>query len=197
MIGGVGNHVWGVHPETGNVEWSFNEWGQSKERGEKIAPNTPIFHNGSLCFSMGYNMGSFMLKLNDDASQAQLDWRNEAFDTHHGGYVLLDGIIYGSNWTNNNQGNWIAVDWNSGETKYDTTWEGKGKGSTVSADGMLYCYDERRGTVGLVNPTPEKFDVVSEFVIKKGDGPHWAHPVIINGVLYIRHGEALMAYRVK
>jgi hypothetical protein len=62
---------------------------------------------------------------------------------------------------------------------------------------MLYCYDERRGTVGLVRPTPEKFDVVSEFRITKGEGPFWAHPVIINGSLYIRHGNALMAYAVK
>ena len=42
-----------------------------------------------------------------------------------------------------------------------------------------------------------KFDIVSEFRITKGVGPHWAHPVIVNGVLYIRHGFALMAYKVK
>jgi len=27
--------------------------------------------------------------------------------------------------------------------------------------------------------------------------PHWTQPVIRDGVLYIRHGEALMAYNVK
>ena len=62
---------------------------------------------------------------------------------------------------------------------------------------MLYCYDERQGALGLVNTNPEKFDVVSEFRITEGDGPHWAHPVICNGVLYIRHGNALMAYKIK
>ena len=62
---------------------------------------------------------------------------------------------------------------------------------------MLYCYDERRGAVALVRPNPAKFDIVSEFRITKGVGPHWAHPVIVNGVLYIRHGFALMAYKVR
>ena len=82
-------------------------------------------------------------------------WRNNDLDTHHGGFVLVDGTIYGSNWINNNQGNWVAVDWATGATKYDTAWGGgKSKGSIVTADGMLYIYDERRGTVGLVKPNP-------------------------------------------
>ena len=92
----------------------------------------------------------------------------------------------------------MAVDWATGATKYDTAWGGgKSKGSIVTADGMLYIYDERRGMVGLVKPNPEKFEVVSEFRITKGEGPHWAHPVLHDGVLYIRHGNAFMAYKVK
>lgn len=143
-------------------------------------------------------MGSFQLQLNNEATDCAVTWRNDDFDTHIGGYVLVDGILYGSNWINNNQGNWITVDWETGETKYDTAWSGgKSKGSIITADGRLYCYDERRGAVGLVNPTPEKFDVISEFRITKGEGPHWAHPVINNGVLYMRHGTALMAYKIK
>ena len=61
---------------------------------------------------------------------------------------------------------------------------------------MLYCYDERRGTVGSVMSNPEKFDVVGEFRITKGEGTHRAHPVIDKGVLYIRHGSALTAYKI-
>jgi len=62
---------------------------------------------------------------------------------------------------------------------------------------MLYCYEERRGAVGLVKVTPEKFEVTSEFQITLGEGPHWAHPVINDGVLYIRRGPALMAFNIK
>ena len=89
------------------------------------------------------------------------------------------------------------MDWNTGETLYDHNWENKGKGSIIAADGMLYCYNERSGAVALVKPTREVFEVVSQFKITKGEGPHWAHLVIVNGVLYIRHGSALIAYKVK
>ena len=112
--------------------------------------------------------------------------------------MLLDGLVYGSNWINNTQGNWGAVDWNTGETRYETDWGGgRSKGSIIAADDMLYCYDERRGTVGLVRPGAAKFDVVSTFRITRGEGPFWAHPVISGGRLYIRHGRALMAYALK
>ncbi len=196
----TGKSVIGVDPATGNVEWTFDDWGQSAtEQGwEKISPNTPLYKDGRIFVCNGYDMGSFMLQLNDNATAVNLLWRNNDLDTHIGGFVLFNGTIYGSNWINNGQGNWAAVDWNTGTTGYNTEWKGgKSKGSIIEADNMLYCYDERRGTVALVKPDPEKFDIVSEFRITKGEGPHWAHPVINNGTLYIRHGSVLMAYKVK
>ena len=69
--------------------------------------------------------------------------------------------------------------------------------TTLSVQSAMAGNDERRGTVALVRPSREKFDIVSSFNITKGEGPHWAHPVIVNGVMYIRHGSALMAYKVK
>ncbi len=200
IVGLSGKSVFGVNAETGKIEWTFDDWGQSAVANgwEKIAPNTPLFKDGKIFVCNGYDMNSFLLELNADATGVSLLWRNNDLDTHHGHYVLIDGYIYGSNWINNGQGNWVAVDWKTGETKYDTAWGGgKSKGAVIAADGMMYCYDERRGAVGLVKPNPEKFDVVSEFRITKGEGPHWAHPVIDNGILYIRHGNALMAYRIK
>jgi hypothetical protein len=80
---------------------------------------------------------------------------------------------------------------------WSEAWEDRTKGSIVAADGKLYVYAEKRGSVGLIKPSKEKLEVVSSFNVTQGEGPHWAHPVVANGVLYIRHGEALMAYAVK
>jgi len=71
---------------------------------------------------------------------------------------------------------------------------GKG-GSVIYADGMLYCYSED-GNVGLVRPSPEKCQVVSTFKVTQGDGDHWAHPVVSHGLLFIRHGNALLCYKI-
>jgi outer membrane protein assembly factor BamB len=90
---------------------------------------------------------------------------------------------------------WACVDWTTGETLWTTKWYARG--SIISADGMLYLFEEKSGHIALVKPDPSKLDIVSEFQITKGEGPFWAHPVISNGKLYIRHGDVLMVYKVK
>jgi len=198
IIGFTGDNMFGIDPENGEMQWTFSDWGEDfafKDAG-KIPCNTPLFKEGKLFFCNGYDLNAYMLQLAEDGKSVAKLWKNSDLDTHHGGYVLVDGTIYGSNWINNSKGNWVAIDWNTGETQYDTAWEGKGKGSVITADNMLYCYDEKKGFVGLVPATPEKFEVISEFKITKGEGPFWAHPVINEGVLYIRHGNALMAYSI-
>jgi hypothetical protein len=78
---------------------------------------------------------------------------------------------------------------------YETEWFNKG--SLIYADGMLYCYEESKGNVALVQATPQSFSPISTFQIKQGNGQHWAHPAVANGILYIRHGDALLAYDIK
>jgi hypothetical protein len=62
---------------------------------------------------------------------------------------------------------------------------------------MLYCYEEKKGNLALVKANPEKYDKISSFKIPLGSGPHWAHPSISDGRLYVRHGDALMVYDIK
>ena len=50
--------------------------------------------------------------------------------------------------------------------------------------------------MALVSATPNKFEIVSKFEITLGTKEHWARPVIDKGVLYVRHGDALMAYLI-
>jgi hypothetical protein len=47
-----------------------------------------------------------------------------------------------------------------------------------------------------VDAGPEKFEIISSFTIPSASKQHWARPVIDGGVLYIRHGNALMAYTI-
>ena len=201
IIGSTSLNVFGANPETGEIEWTFDDWGPrhygNSSRWDNIAPNSALYRDGKFFFCHGYDINGFQLQLADDLKSVKLVWRTETLDTHHGGYVLVGDNIYGSNWINNNAGNWCCIDWNTGETKYETAWQGKGKGSIITADGKLFCYDERRGTVGLVKADPSKFEVTSEFRITKGSGPYWAHPTISNGVLYVRHAGAFYAYKIK
>jgi len=197
IVGMTSKFIVGLDPANGSIVWKF-EYTSDVIHGAKINginAVTPIWKDGYLFTSTGYNVGSVMLKLASDLSTAELAWINRDLDIHHGGAVLYDGVIYGANWIDNKKGNWVGVDWQSGKTLFEHPW-GENKGSIALADGMLYCYSER-GIVGLVKPAKDKFAAVSSFPVKVGEGEYWAHPVISNQILYLRHGDYLMAYDVK
>jgi outer membrane protein assembly factor BamB len=156
--------------------------------------NTPLYEDGDIFVTSGYDAGSVKLRLSEDGTKLTKVWENHDLDVHHGGVVLVDGHVYGTSWINNSRGRWVCVDWDTGETRYQYNWDGE-KGSIGYADGMLYCYREKTGMLALVTPGPQAFDVVSSFSVSTAKSPrHWAHPVICGGTLYVRHGDVLMAF---
>jgi outer membrane protein assembly factor BamB len=192
-------HVFGVDASNGIILWKVSHEQSSDpnlRRFELIKCTTPLYNEGMVYVTGGYDTGSIMVKIADDGKSANIAWTDSILDDHHGGVVLVNGYIYGSNWLNNNDGNWCCIDWKTGKKMWEEHW--KCKGSVISAEGMLYIYEEKNGNVGLLKANPEKFDLVSSFKITQGDaGPFWAHPVIHNGILYLRHSNALMAYNIK
>jgi outer membrane protein assembly factor BamB len=104
--------------------------------------------------------------------------------------VLVDGHVYGSGHRNRF---WFCVNWQTGETIYRV--RDIDKGNVIFADGRLYCYTER-GELVLVNPSPEEFKITGQTMITLGSEQHWAHLVIHEGILYLRHGNALMTYKI-
>ncbi len=59
-----------------------------------------------------------------------------------------------------------------------------------------YIYEEKQGNVGLVEPTPGEFSLISSFKVEGGSGPYWAHMSIYDKKLFIRHGEVLFVYDI-
>ena len=187
-------HLFAVDVSDGQILWKVPHLPRPGGR-DLIKCTTPLFSDGMVYVTGGYDTGGMLVKIGEDGMSANVMWTDTVLDDHHGGVVALDGYIYGSNWINNGTGNWCCIEWNTGKKMWEELWHCKG--SIISADGMLYIYDEKDGYVGLANINPEKFDVVSSFRVKEGSGPFWAHPVIHNGYMYIRHGEALMVYDIR
>ena len=188
-----------VNPENGEMMWHYPYFHHSVEKGvEEIGinmTNTPIFKNNEIFITSGYNCPAVMLQLAEDGKSVSEKWVNATFDCHHHGVVLLDDHIYGSNFYNNRKGKWVCANWESGEITFLTDYENKG--GLIYADGMLYAYIEKTGTVALIEPNKEEFKPVSTFKNTAGKGPHWAHPSIYGGKLFIRHGDTLQVFNIK
>jgi len=189
-------HIIGVNPADGKIIWKFNyEAVNDVQTGRRNHINTPVYRDGCLVAANGYGQAAVKIRINWNGSEPELLWKNTDITPHVGGMVLNGNHIYSSTHDNNSQGRWICVDWTTGKTSWITPWYNKG--SIISADGMLYLYEEKSGHVGLAKPDPAKLVVVSEFSITKGTGPYWAHPVIHQGRLFIRHGDYLAVFSLK
>jgi outer membrane protein assembly factor BamB len=196
ILAATGTHLIALEPATGKIAWTFKYWDGAKwDQPGLIWANTPIFKGRDIFISMGYDYRNVMLEMNEEGTAVTEKWSNLMLDNHHHGLIELDGFIYGSNWISNSKGKWVCMDWNSGEVKYETDW--LTKGALVYADGLLYILEEKTGTVAIVKPNPQNFEVISSFKLQGGSGPFWSHPFIANGKLYLRHGEVLFVYNIK
>ena len=186
--------IMAVDPDNGHIFWSVDlvtEYGFS---GRRNNTNTPLYHQGEIYTTSGYNAQGVMLKLSEDGKSAEVKWHNGGLDVHHGGLVLVDGYLYGANWINNGNGNWVCQEWDTGKVMWEEKWYNKG--SIIYADGLCYIFEEKQGHIGLLEPSPESFNLISEFKLESRSGPYWAHMAIFNKKLFVRHGEVLYVYDI-
>jgi outer membrane protein assembly factor BamB len=156
----------------------------------------PIYKDGHLFLSTGYGFGTKGFKLTKNADgtmKAEEQWYEQRFDNHHHGLVLVGDHVYGTT----SGGNWCAVNFLTGEMGYSVRPVGE-QGSVHFADGLIYVLSENSRTVILWEPNPKEFIERGRFVLpNEADRKSWAHPVVINGKLYLRHAQYLYCYDVK
>jgi outer membrane protein assembly factor BamB len=122
------NHAFGVDAENGTILWTQAHEKPDSFAWELIKCVTPLYDNGMIYITGGYDCGDMMLKLGADGNSVTKVWANSILDVHHGGVVKVGGYIYGANWINNGNGNWCCIDWNTG----------KKNGKTLELQGFHY-----------------------------------------------------------
>lgn len=185
LVTHTAGHVLGIDATTGKLLWNSehpNQW--------SVHPNTPIYSEGGLFVFSGYGQGGEKLKLSADGSSVTKEWDIKSFDSRMGGAVLIDGFLYGSGDTGRS---WQCIDWKTGAQKYSST--EVGKGVTIAANKKLIGYSEK-GELFMADADPSGFKLISKTKVTLGNEQHWAHPVITKGVLYVRHGDVLIAYKI-
>ncbi|TVQ92929.1 MAG: hypothetical protein EA393_02925 [Bacteroidetes bacterium] len=186
FVAHMADNVVAVDASNGELLWSY-----PFSNRFNIHPNTPIYHEGEIYVFTGYGKGGYKLWLNEEGNRVVMAWENSRLDPKTGGAVLVDGYLYGSGDRNRR---WFGVNWRTGEVVHES--RDIDVGTVIAADGMLYAYTER-GELALLKPDNGRFSVVSQTRIELGSDQHWAHLVIKDGILYVRRGNALMAFDIR
>lgn len=178
-------NLMGLDAETGELLWSHKQ--EVRQYSEQSL--TPIYRDGFLYYVAGDGNGAVKLSIADDGSSITEVWRNYIDRNSMNGFLIIDQKLYST--SNKNELN--VVDITSG-VKTDSL--KIRNGAIISADDMIYCYSDN-GEVSLIDYSTNPMQIVGQLKIEQGSKHHFARPVIKNGVLYIRRGNALMAYSLK
>lgn len=189
----IGRGVIGVEAETGQFLWGYNAVANN------IANITsPVVRGDYVFATTAYNTGAALLKICRDGDTFRADEvyfvSSRDFQNHHGGVLLLGDHIYGGHGPN--RGDPVCLELATGKVVWKQRAPASGSAAVLYADGhLIFRYD--RGPVYLVEATPGEFRIKGHFEPLTGEGPAWAHPVIHNGCLYLRHADLLACYDVR
>ncbi|MEI6049190.1 MAG: PQQ-binding-like beta-propeller repeat protein [Bacteroidota bacterium] len=177
--------IFGFDASTGKQLWK-SEFKMDPD----VHPNTPVYNDGYLFCTSGYGLGSVMLKLATDGTSVTEVWKNSSLDPKIGGVVVLGGRIFG---TGDRNRKFFCLDWKTGKELFSV--RDLAPANIIASYGLLYVYSES-GKVNLVEPKADGLNVISSFPVPFGANPHWAHLVIKDKKLYVRHGTSLMVYDI-
>ena len=181
-------HGFAADAETGALLWTV-----PLKNPHGVNVSTPIYAEGRIYFVTPYSEDGRLYQLRQDGAALGVTeaWRCP-LDTVTGGGVLVDGTLYSAGYRRDKW--WRGVDWRTGATTSElkelTT------GAATYADGQLYCLDEK-GRAGLIGLGSGGMRLAGSFpLVTDRVNDAWAHPVVLDGRLYLRYHDALYCYDV-
>lgn len=153
--------------------------------------NTPLVDGNDIYASAFYgSKGVVKLRLSDQDGKFQEIWSTTGLMNSIGGLLKIGRSLIGAH-----RDSLFCLDTDTGRKVSSIATGVKISASTIFCDGKIYLYTSE-GVMMLIALESGMLKEISSFQVKNGEGYHFAHPVIKNRVLYIRHGKALMAYQL-
>jgi len=187
MITGEG--AFGLGPETGEALW-MHAWSMGGDGSRVIQP--AILEGGeAILIGTSFGMGTRRIELSSDASgawTADETWTSRGLKPYYNDLVVHRGIAFGFD------GNILAgIDVATGDRAWKGGRYGNGQVLLLPDQDLLLVLSER-GELALVRASAEGFEEVAR--MQALEGKTWNHPVVVDGVVYVRNSEEAAAYRL-
>ena len=181
----------GFDVETGEVLWRV-QW-----PGRTAVVPTPVFWKDCVYVTSGYGSGCMLVRIAEDFSTETV-YESKLMSNHHGGVILHGDYIFG----HSNGKGWVCQTIKDGKRKWRER-ASLGKGAISYADKRFYCLSEDSGELVLITASDEGWEEHGRFKMepqseqRSSRGRIWVHPVIADGLLYLRDQEFVHCYDVR
>ena len=193
----------GFEPSSGKVHFQY-PW--RSRMLESVNASMPVVNGNDILVSECYQIGSSLLTIKGNGYE--VTWkddrrkREKALRAHWNTPIYLDGYLYGCSGRNKPDADLRCIECKTGKVKWVKVFPGflRERSSLLYVDGH-FIYQGELGVLRLIKATPEKYEVVSEVVLRDPDEkeqprallrePCWAAPILSHGLLYVRGDERL------
>jgi outer membrane protein assembly factor BamB len=185
LIGASVLNGFGVDVDAGKLLWTI-----PMKTPYGVTASTPAYAGGRVHYAAAF-ITAASWNLVDGGAKVEKAW-DTPFDTCSGSFIHADGVLYGGG--HKRVKGWAAVDWATGARKAELP--GLATGAAIWADGRLYALAED-GRMALLTPASEGLTIAGEFRLTPDRvNDAWAHPVLLDGRLYLRYHGELRCYEV-
>ena len=176
VVGFTGTSAVIVEAASGQLVWRLpwkTDW--------DVNASSPIFHDGHLFLSSGYQTGCGLFKLRKNGSQLSGEevWRSDVLMNKFQSCVLHEGKLYSSD-----QKALVCADFLTGKEHWRK--HRIKHGTVLLADGHILLLTQE-GTLQIAPASPEGFEPVTTAELLTGRC--WTVPVLHRGKLYVRNLE--------
>jgi outer membrane protein assembly factor BamB len=181
-----------VDAKTGRFLWAY-----PIDKTTAVIP-TPIIKDDLVFFAAGYKRGGALLRQvpgpGGQVTIKEIYGLKPELANKHGGIVLVGDHLYGDS---DDKGIPFCAELMTGKVVWKERGSGRNSATVFAADGHIYVR-YANGTLSLVKADPSGYQEVSSFQVPgSGDRPSWAHMVILDGLLYLREGDAILCYDLR
>lgn len=179
-----------LDPATGQKRFAF--WFRSPLH-DSVNAAQPVVIGNRIFLSAAYDTGAVMLDVAPDGGSATVVWQDEdAMQNHWSTTISRGGFLYGFSGRHEQGSDFRCIRAQDGTALWRTPTAGSlssdeafyGRGSAIFADGRFIVMGER-GTLALVEATPERFREISRATFPELDHPCWTAPVLADRRLFI------------
>ncbi len=185
----TGDGAFGLEPETGKLLWK-HEWPMGGG-GSRVLQPAILDDGGGLLIGTSFGLGTRRIAVSHDGTgkwTVDERWTSRGLKPYYNDLVVHRGTAFGFD------GNILAaIDLETGDRRWKGGRYGNGQMLLLPDQDLLLVLSER-GDLALVRASAEGFEEVAR--MKALGGKTWNHPIVVDGVVYVRNGEEAAAYRL-
>lgn len=182
-------YIFALNPDVGTRLWEF----EHQIEGGHVCSTPAWDGKQSLFFSAAYGRGSWVLEMSSEngATTAHQRWHQPKLRVHHSNIVMQEGMVVTSS------GDFGAIVFAAADLLTgEVLWQSREIGRVSQLRlGELHLLLEETGRLMLVSVTRDR--VTIDDSIQLPAGKYWTPPTLLDGVLYVRNREQIMAYQLK